>query len=192
MIPRWGQAVLTRASGARVGVTGRKQSLRTSWWLLGRFTLRIAGRLRHIGIGIGIGRTLRRNLRPPARPGPQRPRHGRRHRPTPPRPDHRPPTRLPTHRQTQEGRRGGGCLPPTPVHRPATPQLAARLSVVDRHAAKFALSLRHQRWIAKRSGGHTSHEGGACCTRGRRVLVNGDARSANALSVPLMSPANTR
>ena len=62
----------------------------------GSVTLRVAGRLRHIG-----GPNLRRNLRLPTRPRPRRPRRRRRHRRAPQRAHHRPTTRLPAHRRTQ-------------------------------------------------------------------------------------------
>lgn len=60
----------------------------------GSVTLRVAGRLRHIG----VGRTHAR--RHPARPRPTRHHHPRRHRRSSARPHHRPPPRLPTHRPT--------------------------------------------------------------------------------------------
>ena len=60
----------------------------------GTVTLRIAGRLRHIGVGRTHAGTcvilLVQDL--------AHPRRQRRHRRTPPRPDHRPTTRLPAHR----------------------------------------------------------------------------------------------
>ena len=81
----------------------------------GCVTLRVNGKMHHIG----IGRTHARTHVDPARPGPPRPSRQRRHRRTPPRAHHRPHQGLPANRSTQRPHpkmttpgptnRGSGC-----------------------------------------------------------------------------------